>query len=179
MWSTRCAHGGLATVIVRPKAIFGPGDRALLPRLVAAARQGRLHQFGNGKNLVDLTYVDNVAHALHLALTAPAAVGRTYFITNDEHVPLWPAIRQLLARLGLPSQLRTMPLPVALAVAAVMEAQASWTGREPLLTRYSVGILARTQTYDITAARRDLGYAPIVSVAEGIERTLASLTGDR
>ena len=92
------AQGGLATVIIRPKAIFGPGDRALLPRLVAAARQGRLRQFGDGKNLVDLTYVDNVVHALTLALTAPAATGRTYFITNDEHVPLWPAIRQLLAQ---------------------------------------------------------------------------------
>lgn len=169
------AAAGLETVVIRPKAIFGPGDRALLPRLIAAARQGRLRQFGDGKNLVDLTYVDNVVQALVLALSEPAANGGVYFITNDEHVPLWPVIRRLLDRVGLPSQLRRMPLPLAMTVAALMEARAALTGKEPLLTRYSVAILARTQTYDITAARRDLGYAPIVSVAAGIDRTLESL----
>jgi nucleoside-diphosphate-sugar epimerase len=166
---------GLAAVIIRPKAIFGPGDRALLPRLLAAARQGRLRQFGNGQNQVDLTYVDNVVHALLLALDSQRAIGHTYVITNDEHIPLWPTIRRVLVQAGVPSALHPLPLPVALVVAHLMETQAAITGREPLLTRYSVGILARTQTYNIAAARRDLGYAPVVSVAEGIERTLPAL----
>jgi nucleoside-diphosphate-sugar epimerase len=165
----------LPAVILRPKAIFGPGDRALLPRLVAAARAGRLPQIGAGRNLVDLTYVENVAHAVLLALTAPKAVGRTYTITNGEHLPLWDVIRQVLRRLGLSSDLRTVPLPLALAAARLTAWRAALTGREPLLTRYSVLILARTQTYDIAAARRDLGYTPVVSVADGIERTLAAL----
>lgn len=163
------------SVILRPKAIFGPGDRALLPRLVAAARAGRLPQVGGGRNLVDLTYVGNVADSIILALDAPDAVGRTYHITNDEHVPLWDAIRGVLARLGVPARLRPVPLPVVLAAAALMEARAAITGKEPTLTRYSAQILARTQTYDITAAKRDLGYRPRVSVAEGIELTLADL----
>jgi len=162
-------------VILRPKAIFGPGDRALLPRIVAAARVGRLPQVGGGRNLVDLTYVECVAHAIDLALTAPAAVGRTYHITNGEHVPLWDLIRAVLRRLGIPARLPAAPLPVMLAAATAMEARAAITGREPLLTRYSVAILARTQTYDISAARRDLGYWPPVSVAEGVERTLQML----
>jgi nucleoside-diphosphate-sugar epimerase len=170
------AHaGGLATVILRPKAIFGPGDTSLLPRLLAAARAGRLRQFGDGKNRVDLTYVENVAHAIMLALDARAAVGRTYFITNDEHVLLWPLVRRLLQSLHLPHQLRTLPVSVALAAAGLMEWQARFTGREPLLTRYSVGVLARTQTYNIAAARRDLGYAPVVSIEDGVGRTLAAL----
>ena len=168
----------LATIILRPKAIFGPGDRALLPRLLAAARQGRLRQFGNGQNLVDLTYVDNVVHALLLALDSQRAVGHTYFVTNDEHVPLWPAIRTVLQHAGLPAALRPLPLRVALAVAALMEAQAALTGREPLLTRYSVAILARTQTYNIAAAKLDLGYAPLVSVADGIALTLSTLQSE-
>jgi nucleoside-diphosphate-sugar epimerase len=162
-------------VTLRPKAIFGPGDRALLPRIVAAARVGRLPQVGHGRNLVDLTYVENVAHAIDLALTAPAAVGRTYHITNGEHVPLWGLIRAVLGRLDIPAYLPAMPLPVMLAAAAAMEARAAITCREPLLTRYSVAILARTQTYDISAARRDLGYEPIFSVDEGVGRTLASM----
>jgi nucleoside-diphosphate-sugar epimerase len=165
----------LPAVILRPKAVFGPGDQALLPRLVAAARAGRLPQVGNGRNLVDLTYVANVAHAIMLALSSQAALGRTYTITNDEHVPLWPLIREVLRRLGIPARLRPVSLPLALAAARLMEWRAALTGREPLLTRYSATILARTQTYDIGAARRDLGYAPLVSVAEGLERTLDTM----
>jgi nucleoside-diphosphate-sugar epimerase len=178
------ARAGLETVILRPKAIFGPGDRSLLPRLVAAAECGRLPQIGDGRNLVDLTYVENVVHALRLARTAPAdrrsaAIGHTYTITNGEHVPLWEAIRAVLRRLGLSDQLRRMPLRAALGTAGAMELRAALTGREPLLTRYSAAILARTQTYDITAARRDLGYEPVVSFADGMERTLAALVAER
>jgi nucleoside-diphosphate-sugar epimerase len=169
------AATSLETVILRPKAIFGPGDQALLPRLISAARQKRLPQIGDGHNLVDLTYVENVVHALLLALNAGAAVGRTYTITNDEHVPLWDVIRNVLRRLDLSASLRQVPLTVALAAASLMEMRAALTGKEPLLTRYSVTILGRTQTYDISAARRDLGYTPRISIAEGIERTLESL----
>lgn len=169
------ARTGLATVILRPKAIFGPGDTALLPRLIAAARQGRLPQIGHGRNLVDLTYVGNVVQALQLAAQTPAASGKTYTITNAEHAPLWEIIRLVLARLGLSSRLRSIPLSLALSAATLMEMRAALSGSEPLLTRYSALILARTQTYDISAAQRDLHYAPQISLAEGIERTLAAL----
>jgi len=169
------AATSLETVILRPKAIFGPGDQALLPRLINAARQKRLPQIGDGHNLVDLTYVENVVHALLLALDSGAVVGKTYTITNDEHVPLWDIIRAVLQRLDLPTNLRQVSLPMALTAASLMEMRAALTGTEPLLTRYSAMILARTQTYDISAARRDLGYTPFVSVADGIERTLETL----
>lgn len=169
-----CA-AGLPAVILRPKAIFGPGDQALLPRILAAAARGRLRQFGSGENRVDLTYVENVAHAAMLALDARAAVGRTYFITNDEHVLLWPVIRRMLQSLHLSHQLKPLPLPMAMAAATLMEWSARVTGREPLLTRYGVGVLARTQTYNIAAARHELGYAPVASVEHGINHTLAHL----
>jgi nucleoside-diphosphate-sugar epimerase len=170
------ARNDLETVIVRPKAVFGPGDRALLPRLLAAARQGRLPQIGDGTNRVDLTYADNVVHGLLLAGESAVAVGRTYTITNGESPLLWEVITAVLSRLGISPIRRIVPVPVALAVAGLMETAAHTTGKEPLLTRYSVLILARTQTYDISAARRDLGYSPIVSLEEGIERTIAAFT---
>ena len=169
------AASSMETVIIRPKAIFGPGDRTLLPQLLHVARHSRLPQIGNGQNLVDLTYVENVVHALLLALDAQAAPGKTYTITNDEHIPLWDVIRQALRHVDLPTNLRPIPLPAALAVAALMELQATLTGKEPLLTRYSAAILGCTQTYNIAAAKRDLGYEPRISVAEGIRRTLETL----
>jgi nucleoside-diphosphate-sugar epimerase len=169
---------GLATVIVRPRAMFGPGAKHL-PRLLDAARRGHLPQVGDGHNLVDLTYVDNVVDALRLALTAEAAPGRTYTITNGEHVPLWAALRTLLRRLAIDAELRPLPFTAAYALAALRELRAKLFGGEPLLTRYTVATLGRTQTYNIAAARRDLGYRPRVSLSEGIERTLAGLSGTR
>jgi 2-alkyl-3-oxoalkanoate reductase len=166
---------GLQTVILRPKAVFGPGDQALLPRLITAAKQRRLPQIGDGRNLVDLTYVDNVVHAIMLALDADAAIGKTYTITNDEHVPVWDVIRNVLSQFDLSTNLRKIPLPVALTAAALMAFRAALVGKEPLLTRYSAAILARNQTYDIRAAKRDLHYAPCISIEKGIANTLEVL----
>jgi nucleoside-diphosphate-sugar epimerase len=171
------AHQGerLETVILRPKAIFGPGDRALVPRLIAAARRQRLPLIGTGRNAVDVTYVENVAHALALAASAPAADGHTYTITNGAHPLLWEVIGDVLAELGLPPIRRQISLDTALALAGMLEAVSVLTQREPVLTRYTVTILARTQTYDLRAAERDLNYAPVVSLSDGIARTLADL----
>lgn len=166
-------------VIVRPKALFGPGDTALLPRVVRAAQAGRLPQIGDGCNEVDLTYVDNVAHALALALRAPAAIGNTYHITNDAHPRLWDVVRQVLRDLGVTSRLRRRPLAMMLLAARALETVAMLSGREPLLTTYTVRILARTQTYDISAAKRDLGYAPIVLLDDAIARTVANFQEGR
>lgn len=169
------AAARMQVVILRPKAIFGPGDRSLLPRLITVARQKRLPQIGDGRNLVDLTYVENVVQALVLALDANKAVGRIYTITNDEHVLLWDVIYSVLGRLGLATNLRQVPLAAALAAAGLMELRAVLTGEEPLLTRYTAAILGRTQTYDIRAARCDLGYVPRISVSDGVELTLETL----
>jgi nucleoside-diphosphate-sugar epimerase len=168
------AASDVPVVIIRPHAIFGPGDR-WLPRMLEHARQQRLYQIGNGRNRSDVTYVDNVVHALLLALYAQDVCGKTYIITNDEHIVLWNTLRVILQRLKLSEPLRTMPLPFALMLATAMERRASWMGTSPLLTRYTATMLARTQTYDISAARKDLAYEPVVSVSEGIDRTLDAL----
>ncbi len=163
------------TIILRPKAIFGPGDRALLPRLIAAARLGQLPRIGNGQNQVDLTYVENVVDAIVRAMQKTGING-VYTITNNEHVYLWEVIQTVLNRLSIAQPRRSISPQVAMAAATYLEWQAVLTRREPRLTRYSVALLCRTQTYDISAAMHDLDYQPTVSVSEGIERTLQALT---
>lgn len=174
----RAAAGSLETVILRPKAIYGDGDRALVPRLLMAARAGRLPQVGDGRNAVDVTHVDDVVQSVECALRTERGVGQTFLITGGEHVPLWEMIRALLAGVGLPAPSRVVSLRLALAAAGAMEMLATITRREPTLTRYSAAILARTQTYDITRARTLLGYAPSVPSAAGVARTIDALRRD-
>jgi nucleoside-diphosphate-sugar epimerase len=167
-------QGKLETIVLRPKAIYGPGDRALLPRLVAAARARRLPQIGDGHNQVDLTHVSDVVQALMLAVQrlVPDTAFPVYTVTSGEHVPLWEAIRAVLRKLGISDKLPKLPLPVALTMAGMMEKLSLFTGREPHLTRYSALILACTQTYNIERAKQDLGYLPRVGWQEGLETAL-------
>lgn len=171
----RAATPYLETVMLRPKAIYGAGDRALVPRLLQAARRGALPQIGDGTNAVDVTHVDDVVHAIECALVTSRGVGQTFLVTGGEHVQLWGMIRALLAGVGLPAPGRTVPLSVVMVAATAMEAVSMITHREPTLTRYSAQILARTQTYDISRARDLLGYSPRVSSADGLARTIDAL----
>jgi nucleoside-diphosphate-sugar epimerase len=175
----REAASDLESVILRPAALFGPGETALLPRLIDMARRHRLPIVGGGGNFVDLTYVENAAQAIALALRCDHAVGRTFTITNGEPVQLWDVLRRVLTALGLPPPGPRLPLFVALLLARLEERAAARAGRKPALTRSTVLLLARTQTYDISAARRDLGYRPRVPLEEGITRTLAALRSAR
>ncbi|MEO5825056.1 MAG: NAD-dependent epimerase/dehydratase family protein [Gemmatimonadales bacterium] len=165
----------LATIALRPHLIIGPGDRQMLPRIVRRAAQGRLRIVGDGRNRVDLTYIDNAAWA-HLdaaeALTGPAA-GKAYFISNGEPVALWPWLNQLLETLGLPPAGRPVPLGTARLVGAASE----WLWRslaldgEPPVTRFLASALARSHWYDMTPAARDIGYRIRIPMAEATRRT--------
>lgn len=166
----------LETIILRPKAIYGPRDRALLPRLIAAARAHRLPQIGDGQNQVDLTHVADVVQALMLCVDRPVpSTFPVYTITGGEHVLLWETIRTVLRKLGISDRLPTVPLPIALTMAGVMEKISLFTGLEPPLTRYSSLILARTQTYNIERAKQDLGYEPKVGLEEGLDETVKAI----
>ncbi len=165
---------GLETVMLRPRALFGPGDETIFPRLLAAHRTGRLRVVGSGENVVDLTYVGNAALACALAVEAPADAvdGAVFNVTNGEPVRLWDYVNELLSALGHAPPTGHVPYRVAYAAAAALE----WASKlrpshpEPVLTRYSVSLLALSQTLDISAARAGLGYAPEVSMDEGLAR---------
>jgi nucleoside-diphosphate-sugar epimerase len=170
---------GLQAIILRPRAIFGEGDTSLLPRVVERLAQGRLPIIGNGSNVVDLTYIDNVVEAFRACIRAPLpAWGRAYNISNGEPVPLWEVISQIAQSLGYPLPSRHIPTPVAMKAAQTLEGiwRTLRLRREPPLTRFAVAALAYSSTLDITAARTHLGYTPLVNMEAALERTLASLS---
>lgn len=169
------AQEGGNVITLRPRAIFGPGDSSLLPRLLRAASTKRLRVIGDGNTIADLTYIDNVVDAVLLALQASADyAGRCYNITNGEPIRLWDVIATMCAAYGAPLQAGAIPRSFAMAVARGMEAtsRTGLTRREPLLTRYSVAVLSYSQTLSIAAAMRDLGYHPRVGMADAITRTV-------
>jgi nucleoside-diphosphate-sugar epimerase len=169
----RAFRDGLPVVTIRPRAIFGPGDTTIFPRLLAALQKDRLRIIGNGKNIQDLTYIDNVVQALLDCADASALVlGRKYNITNSEPVRIWEKLANVCNQLGYAFPQRHVPYTVAFALAWFVE----WTYRllrrrdQPPLTCYAVSLLAKNMTLDISAAQRDLGYRPRVSIDEGVDR---------
>jgi len=171
----------LATVALRPRLIWGPDDTQLLPRLVQAARSGRLRLVGGGDNLVDTTYIDNAAQAHLDALDhlhpGAACAGRAYFISNGEPWPLREVLNALLRAAGAPEVHKRIPFRAAYALGAVCEGL--WTllplPGDPPMTRFLAEQLATPHWYSMAPAQRDFGYLPRVSMAEGLARLRASL----
>jgi nucleoside-diphosphate-sugar epimerase len=164
---------GLPTVTIRPRAIFGPGDRTILPRLINRLQRGILRIIGDGQNLADMSYIENVVDALLLCADSPNyTLGKKYNITNGEPVRLWEMVEKLCQRLDLKYPTQRLPYPFVDKVAGVMEFVARLLpGQpEPPLTRYSVAMISLTTTLDITAAKNDLGYKPRVSNEAGFEK---------
>jgi nucleoside-diphosphate-sugar epimerase len=166
----------LATVALRPHLIWGPGDTNLVPRIIARARAGRLRRIGRRPNLVDSTYIDDAATAHvnaadRLAPGAPIA-GKVYFVSQGEPWPIWDLINRILAAARLPPVTRTIPPALALMAGGICEAagHALRLENEPPMTRFLARELSSAHWFNITAARRDLGYQPSVTIEEGMQR---------
>ncbi len=170
----------LLTCSLRPHLIWGPGDQHLIPRLLARARQGQLRQVGDGQNLIDAVFVENAAQAHLLAADrlVPGAglCGRTYFISNGEPVNCWRWINEILALYDVPPITRQISYRAAYAAGAMLEGLWTLLGRtdEPQMTRFLAAQLATSHYFNISAARRDLGYEPRVSMADGMRRLAES-----
>ena len=165
-----------SVIALRPRAIFGAWDETLLPRILRVARTARLPLMRGGCSLIDLTYVDNVVDAVMLALEADlerAVVN----VSNGEPIPVHALFAKLANAFGVTLRVRRVPYPVVDAIATVLEcvgrARPGW---EPPITRYSAGLLAYSQTLDLTRARELLGYAPRIALDVGLARTAAWFT---
>jgi len=166
----------LQTVSLRPHLIWGPGDNHLLPKLLERAKHGKIKLPGPDK-LIDTIYIDNAARAHLLALdkleTSPEVVGgKTYFISNDEPMTQSRIIGGLLKSAGVTVDIQAISPRLAIAAGTVLETGWKLFGlkSEPPLTRWSAEHLSTAHWYDISAAKRDLGYTVEVSIAEGFER---------
>ncbi len=174
-------EGGLATVALRPHLVWGPGDRHLIPALLRHARKGGLVMVGDGKNRVDVTYVENAADAHLLAgdrLAGDSVVaGQIYFISQGEPVYLWDFVNTLLAALNIPPVHKRISFRTARFTAGILEAmhRSLPLRGEPPITRFLASQMAFSHFFDISRARRDLGYQPRISTSEGLERYIETI----
>jgi len=175
----------LATVALRPHFIWGPGDPNLLPRILGRARRGQLRLLGDVAKKIDTVYVDNAAEAHVLALgklgVGSPIAGKVYFISQGEPVTHEALINSWLKADGFPAEARHMPLGLAQFLATAFESVYGLFGisSEPPLTRFLVEQLSTSHWFNIDAARRDLGYSPRVSMAEGLARLSQHLARER
>ncbi len=176
---TAAAKRDVQAIVLRPHLIWGPGDPHIVPRILKRAH--RLSIIGDGRNRVDTIYIDNAAAAHLLAAQAlhdrPELSGRIYFISQDEPMPLWDMINAILDAGGKPPVHRKISRRQAGMIGRMLEYlyHAFHIRGEPPLTRFVAEELSTAHWFDISAAKRDLGYRAEVSTNEGLKRLTASL----
>ena len=170
---------GLATVCIRPHLIWGPGDPHLLPRIVERAKNKKLIRVGEGNNLVDMIYIDNAVDAHikayeKLDLNSNVA-GKCYFVSDDKPVFLWEWIDLLLIKLELPSITKTITFKWAFFLGRTLEAfhKVFFIKKEPIMTRFLATQLSKSHYFNISQAKKDFGYKPLIKNEEGVKRLVS------
>ena len=176
--------GPTRTCAIRPHVVFGAGDNRFVPSIVAKAKEGKLSRaIGNRDKLSDFTYIDNLVDAVvaaeeRLGAGAPVA-GQAYFITNGEPMAFFDFIEKMLVEMGYPPITGKVPYWLAYGVAAIAEAIDTLKGgtlnAEGGLSRFAVRYMVTHHYFSIDKAKRDLGWSPQVTLAEGIRRTVQAL----
>lgn len=162
---------GLETVVVRPRFVWGPGDTTLLPAMAELVRAGRFRWIGGGRQKTSTTHVDNAVHGLRLAAERGPS-GTAYFVTDGPPVVFREFVSALLQTAGVHAPAKSVPRPLAGALAAGGEA--AWRALRlkgsPPLTRFAYWVSSQECTLDDSRARAVLGYAPVVTRDEGLRR---------
>lgn len=159
-------------VILRPRAVFGPHDTVLFPRILRAAQQGRMAFISRpgAPAIGDLIYIDSLCDYLLRAALDPTLTG-DFNLTNDEPVEIQAFLLRIFAALGLATPTRSIPRDRALLIGTALEwifkLLLPW--KEPPITRFGVGVLAFSKTFDVSKSLRVLG-PPSVSLEEGLQR---------
>ena len=163
----------LDVITIRPRGIFGPYDRSILPSVMGLYRNGRMPIVGDGTQQIDISYVDNVAFSLIKAATAPSfCSGKIYNITNDEPIAFIDILNLLFEQFNLKVSFQYYPYYFIKPIAHVLNAlyKLPFIKTTPPITPYTLGVMALGQTLDISQAKTDLGYAAFINIQEGIKR---------
>jgi nucleoside-diphosphate-sugar epimerase len=165
---------GAPVTIVRPGYVYGPRDAGNFGRFAEMIAAGRMVVIGSGANHLPLVYARDVADGMLLAAASPDAEGRTYLLVNDEPVTQRQYLDTIAAELGAPRPTRRIPYPFALMVGSALEVTARLARREqpPPLMRFGVQLLGGENRFSIARARAELGFAPRVSMADGVRRSV-------
>ncbi|GGP89937.1 2-alkyl-3-oxoalkanoate reductase [Shewanella ulleungensis] len=172
----------LHTTALRPHLIWGPNDPHLVPRVIERAKAGRLKLVGHEDKLVDTIYVDNAAYAHVLAaldlVTNAKCAGKAYFLSNDQPITMADMLNRILACVDLPPVTKRVPAVVAYAAGVVLETVYGLLNKsqEPIMTRFVARQLSTSHYFDISAAKQDLGYQPLVSIDQGMQKLKQSLS---
>jgi nucleoside-diphosphate-sugar epimerase len=169
------SRNGFETVVVRPRFVWGPGDTTVLPSIASAVEGGQFRWVGGGRHRTSTTHVDNTVEGLWLGATR-GRPGTVYFVTDGEPVVFRDFVTRLLATRGVEPPDKSVPAPVARALAAGLETAwrvARRTGPPPL-TRFAVWVASLECTIDISRARDELGYEPVTTVDAGIAALAAA-----
>jgi nucleoside-diphosphate-sugar epimerase len=161
--------GGIETVVIRPRFVWGRGDTTLLPELIQLVESGRFRWIGGGAQLTDTTNVENTVEGLWLGATK-APPGGVYFVTDGEPVVFREFVTSWLGTQGVAAPDKTVPTAVADAAAVVSERAWRLLRRpgSPPLTRLAVWVSSKECTLDTARAKRELGYQPVVSREQGL-----------
>lgn len=169
----RAYQSGLPVIGIRPRGLFGPGDTSIIPRLIRVNHTFGVPIIDEGKALIDVTYVDNVVDSLLLCADSDSGtLGKKYNITNGEPMYFIDLLTRLFQQLNTEFRPRRISFDTVYRTAAFMEllAKTILFGKEPVLTKYTVGILAKSQTLSIVSAQEELGYQPRISIEQGIQQ---------
>lgn len=161
----------LPVTIVRPSWMYGPRDRATLPRMAQMIRTGKIKLVGPGDNKLNVTYAGNVAECCILAADSPNSLGEVYAACSDGEITQKQFVDLLAKELGCPPVTRSVPYKVARAAAFVLEVigHALKQKKPPMITRYAIWLYGRRTFFTPEKARRELGWKSTVSYEEGVK----------
>ncbi|MEM6830199.1 MAG: NAD-dependent epimerase/dehydratase family protein [Bacteroidota bacterium] len=161
----------LQTVAIRPQAIWGDGDRHVLPGILKKVQSGSLSVVGDGTTITSVSYVRNVAWAHFLAATCEKKIGgNVYFINDEEPVKLWDWLQEYSNSIDLHFSLKKkVSSKVVYALAGILEFfyKISFRKTAPPLTRYGIAKVSNDFYFSIEKAKRDLGYYERYDLEDG------------
>lgn len=172
-------QSGMLVTVIRPATIFGPRGKAFVTDIADLLRSREMLYVAGGRCRGGFLYVDNAVDAILAAARSQTAAGQAYNLADGTRATWKDYVSSLAAGLGYRIPWIDLPWTAAMAVAGTMEAPWRWIRKlpgRPLLTRHAVFLLGRDQEFPAERARRELGYSPLVSLEEGLSRSVAWLT---